>query len=715
MDGHEVSFRQLLKLKRRAWSMHVSDRFREGIGWFAPRATTLLVDTAGVAWLPGVQPLIRLALHNRLQLIAPFVDPDFYLRQIKSPAARQRARRNPALHYLLCGRMREFAPCADFDPKFYRKRNPNLHWAADPLTHFAKSELNLESLKRLRDGGSPRSLYDEPQPAPAAPRGRFAVYTAVVGPYDELHAPEFVPENCDFFVFSDQALDVPGWTTLPLNYEHRDPTRAARFVKLHPHLYFHDYEQSIWIDANITVRKDISPFLDRLSADSFLSIFVHPLRNCVYVEGEECIARMKDSAVTILAQLDRYEQAGFPREVGLWETNVLVRRHNDPACIALMTAWWRELEIGSRRDQLSLTVVAHRQQATITPLDYPGTDARRHPLLGFSTHLKRWPKLDAAAALVPAVRRTVDTDAISQTIGICVHNSLNDVRNCLDSLLLAVGAKTRIIIIDDGSEQETAEYLEVFAANDARIELRRHERALGYTRSANEILRTADSDWVILLNSDTVVPVRALHKLIQTGEQYPRLGIVGPLSNAASWQNVPELTGSDRKFAVNAIPDGLTVEDMDRICEEVSRGAVPFVPFVNGFCLAIRRAMLLDIGYFDERMFPLGYGEEDDLCLRAAEHGYVCGLATDTFILHAKSASFTSERREKLAAEAGKTLRRKYGTPRIAAGVATMRFHPRLNAIRRTIADVQAQIAAQRRGGTQRGLETTQARPFPAL
>jgi hypothetical protein len=171
------------------------------------------------------------------------------------------------------------------------------------------------------------------------------------------------------------------------------------------------------------------------------------------------------------------------------------------------------------------------------------------------------------------------------------------------------------------------------------------------------------------------------------GEQFPALAVVGPLSNAAGWQTVPQLTGLDGKFMINSLPGSLTVEDMDRLCEELSDGVVPFVPLVNGFCFAIRRSAVEQIGPFDEANFPIGYGEEDDFCLRAGAASFLCGLATDSYVFHSKSASFTPERRAPLVAQGGKALRMKHSPERVAAAVETMKRHPYLALVRQRIGE----------------------------
>jgi GT2 family glycosyltransferase len=112
---------------------------------------------------------------------------------------------------------------------------------------------------------------------------------------------------------------------------------------------------------------------------------------------------------------------------------------------------------------------------------------------------------------------------------------------------------------------------------------------------------------------------------------------------------------------------------------------VVFVPLINGFCYAIRRKLIETIGYFDEESFPQGYGEEDDFCLRAGAAGLLCAIATDAYVYHVKSATFTSERRKPLVEAGVQELRRKHTPERLKAAVDMLRRHPELNRIRNAL------------------------------
>jgi hypothetical protein len=215
---------------------------------------------------------------------------------------------------------------------------------------------------------------------------KIVVYTAVSGGYDVLQDPKHVLPNCDYIAFSDRPLDCKVWQIRPFNYFESDIARISRFVKLHPHIYFPNYKTSIWIDANISLNGDPQPFIDCLGDDGLMALFPHPHRNCVYVEGNECIKRSKDNSVIIESQLSKYKTREFPNDAGLWETGVLVRNHLDPKCKKLMAAWWKEIFLGSRRDQISLPVAIHDCGATVRNLAQKGTDLRFHSLLEFKKH-----------------------------------------------------------------------------------------------------------------------------------------------------------------------------------------------------------------------------------------------------------------------------------------------------------------------------------------
>ena len=273
----------------------------------------------------------------------------------------------------------------------------------------------------------------------------------------------------------------------------------------------------------------------------------------------------------------------------------------------------------------------------------------------------------------------------SADVIVCVHNSLLDVRLCLQSLAGTDWPEFRIIGVDDGSDEETKSFLNEFFSESPTDLLIPLDTGGSYTKAANAGLRASTADYAVLLNSDTIVSKCWLERIIACGERAPDIGIVGPLSNAASWQSVPRVKNDEADYAINALPEGMDVDQMADLCKELSSGVFPRVPLLNGFCFAIKRAVIDAVGYLDEASFPTGYGEEDDFCFRAVDAGFMGSIATHAYVFHSKSKSFSHERRIELSRLGGQALRRKYTASRIGNAVATMRHQPELARIREAL------------------------------
>lgn len=288
----------------------------------------------------------------------------------------------------------------------------------------------------------------------------------------------------------------------------------------------------------------------------------------------------------------------------------------------------------------------------------------------------------------PAPRRPFPPRSASTVdVVVCVHNAPDDVRECLASVAARSTPPWRLIVVDDGSADETRDLLAAFAAANGTL-LIRNETAVGYTLAANLGLRASTADHVVLLNSDTVVTEGWLDRMVACAESSDRIGLVGPLSNCASWQSVPDVADDRGDWATNPLPEGTTPDTMAGLLAEDAGPAYPQLPFLNGFCLLIRRRVLARVGLFDEEAFGRGYGEENDYCLRARKAGFELALADDVYVLHKQSKSYSSERRKVLAEAAGQALARKHGQAAIDEGVAECRAGRVLEALRERSRDL---------------------------
>lgn len=288
-------------------------------------------------------------------------------------------------------------------------------------------------------------------------------------------------------------------------------------------------------------------------------------------------------------------------------------------------------------------------------------------------------------------------EGLSVEVCVPVHNARDDVERCLTSVVTTRPPGTRLLVVDDGSAPETRDWLLGFAREHDDVTLLRNDEATGYTRAANSLLEASDGDLVLLLNSDTLVPPGWVERLSAIATASPDVGLVGPLSNAASWQSLPDVhTAADPPdFAVNELPAGWSVADMDFVVAATPSAVAPRVPLLNGFCFGITRHLIEEIGRFDAEAFPRGYGEENDYCFRASDAGAALVLATDTYVFHAKSRSFTHEGRRLLSQAGSKAFRERWPKRRIDNAIQTMREHPVLQEKRELVRSVLAAQATR--------------------
>ena len=194
------------------------------------------------------------------------------------------------------------------------------------------------------------------------------VYTASIG---RRLAPQRTLPGAVMVCFSDIQPPKP-WHWVPIQAT-AQPNRQTKRIKILPWEHFEQWDACVWRDANIEVTR-----LPDMDAD--IAIHAHRDRDCIFQEAEACIDYGKDDPGLIRAQIARY--ADHPPHWGLWE-NPMIYRRNTLAIRALCEDWWRELDAGSERDQISLPVVLRRHgihPESLGPSVWKGSHwCKRHP------------------------------------------------------------------------------------------------------------------------------------------------------------------------------------------------------------------------------------------------------------------------------------------------------------------------------------------------
>ena len=523
---------------------------------------------------------------------------------------------------------------------------------------------------------------------------KIAFCTAIFGEFDKLLLPETLDPDLDYFCITDQELDGYGvFTIIKSDYLDPDPRRSARYAKTHLWKYVAEYDTVIWVDANILVHNSLKPYLERFGqSGNALAALPHPFRETLFEEAAMCREMALDEADVIADQIARYIKIPALAKETLIETNLLIFDPRRPEMLEAFRIWWNEINLFSRRDQISVNFALHKAGVTWTPLLSERLSLRDCDDFRFFEHgINRWPgnrdiyggwhkaSFNPPARLKPAasIRKHPSVDVV-----ICVHNALDDLKPCLSSLTATAKQPLRLILVDDASNAETRHYLEKFSSRNIDVQLIRNGARAGYTKAANIGIAKSTADVIIMLNSDTIVPRDAVWKLAAGCVSNPRLGIIGPLSNAASFQSVPAIKGTVTQTAINPLPNGMTVDEVDSFFENIWDGVVPITPLVHGFCLCFRRDVLKKVGSFDEDAFPFGYGEENDFCFRAADAGFDLGIMTNTYVFHAKSKSYSDSERVKYMDNGAQALFRKHSKRRVKNAVSFMEKNSYLEKLR---------------------------------
>jgi hypothetical protein len=115
-----------------------------------------------------------------------------------------------------------------------------------------------------------------------------------------------------------------------------------------------------------------------------MAVFRHPERKCVYAEGLAAVGLYQNDKLhsEIFDQMDAYRDSGYPKNNGLWECGIIVRRHTQ-AVKNLCLDWWAEICRWSNRDQMSFPVVLSRHDIKLRTID---GNMREHPKVDFKRH-----------------------------------------------------------------------------------------------------------------------------------------------------------------------------------------------------------------------------------------------------------------------------------------------------------------------------------------
>ena len=196
----------------------------------------------------------------------------------------------------------------------------------------------------------------------------LVIYTAIFGGYDGL-LPQKKFDGVDYICFTDSPIKSRTWKIVSCEKTEENLAMNARKHKILAHRYLSDYDASIYMDGNFLVKKNPSDFVSDVISKSPMAVYNHGFenmpdsRNCIYKElsyilSSKKVANWTQEDIRVMKdQVKRYKKEGYPENNGLIASGVLIRNHHHKDVVALMEAWWEELENGCVRDQLSFNYV----------------------------------------------------------------------------------------------------------------------------------------------------------------------------------------------------------------------------------------------------------------------------------------------------------------------------------------------------------------------
>jgi len=223
---------------------------------------------------------------------------------------------------------------------------------------------------------------------------------------------------------------------------------------------------------------------------------------------------------------------------------------------------------------------------------------------------------------------STDQRGHSKTLIVVLNwNSHEMTEECVHSLLAMDGDAFEVLIVDNGSQHESVEFLRrAFPA----IDIIANPSNLGFAGGCNVgIMRALEegADYVLLVNNDTIVKPNLLAELLAEANRSPKAAMVSPKiyyydhpdriwwagGTFSLWQGVPRHLGRNEK-------------------ESGRYETVRTIDWATGCVLLLRCSALREAGLFDEKIFA--QAEDLDISLRLRSLGWQIRYAPAAKLWH---------------------------------------------------------------------------------
>jgi len=204
-----------------------------------------------------------------------------------------------------------------------------------------------------------------------------------------------------------------------------------------------------------------------------------------------------------------------------------------------------------------------------------------------------------------------------------------------------------IIVVDNASTDGS---VEIIRNTFTTVKIIQNSVNKGYAYAVNRGIEAASGQYLLILNSDIIFTNNCLLPLINYINENPRTGIVGPqliYPNGIlqrSYGTIPSLSQAFLDvFFIRFIWVQIKNLLKKRLGYKFDLNSKS-VSYIDGASMFIRREVVQEIGYFDERFFF--YAEDADFCFRAHKKKWDIMFIPQSQIIHRRGAS--SVKREQI-------------------------------------------------------------------
>lgn len=239
-----------------------------------------------------------------------------------------------------------------------------------------------------------------------------------------------------------------------------------------------------------------------------------------------------------------------------------------------------------------------------------------------------------------------------------IYLGLEETRACIQSVLRSVPPGTPLVLVNDSTpDLSLGEFCRSTAQENSQVTLIENDNNLGFPGSVNRgLLEFGRQMDCVVLNSDTVVPLGWLERLLYWAAARPNVASVTPFTNSGTIMSYPIANFDNVCSEEEAADYDHLFRAVGRIVEEVD---VVELPTAVGFCMLMTNRAIQEVGLLGEE-WGRGYAEEVDWSIRAKDRGFRHVAATDLYILHRGSVSFGTELRNELSERNNRVLRSRY-------------------------------------------------------